>query len=81
MVFEAADHTPRKLARYWDTVREKGDPKTSPAVDALHELLLASRQARMYVFTTLGREGREQFSRSSPQPHRTARVSGCCGRR
>ncbi|WJY43178.1 FtsK/SpoIIIE domain-containing protein (plasmid) [Streptomyces sp. P9-2B-2] len=69
VVFEAADHTLRKLARYWATVREKGDPKTSPAVDALHELLFAGRQARMYVFfdghaanTTLGREGREQFS-------------------
>ncbi|GAB2464746.1 hypothetical protein [Streptomyces incanus] len=28
VVFEAADVTLRKPTRYWDTVREEGDPKT-----------------------------------------------------
>ncbi|MCX4799445.1 MULTISPECIES: hypothetical protein [unclassified Streptomyces] len=69
VVFEAADHTLHKLARYWDTVREKGDPKTSPAVDALHELLFVGREARIHVFyhghalnSALGLGGHEQFS-------------------
>lgn len=68
VVFEAADTTLRNLTRYWDTVREKGDPKTSPAVAALEELLFAGRQARMHVLLAghlnnpLGPEGRENFS-------------------
>ncbi|MFF7603205.1 hypothetical protein [Streptomyces mirabilis] len=46
-----------------------GDPMTSPAVDALRELLFAGRQARIHVLfegqpthSVLGAEGREQFS-------------------
>lgn len=69
VVFEAADHTLRTLARHWDTVRDEGDPKTSPAVEALHELLFAGRQARIHVLfdghptnSALGPQGREQFS-------------------
>ncbi|WP_435060132.1 FtsK/SpoIIIE domain-containing protein [Streptomyces sp. bgisy060] len=68
VVFEVADITLRNLARYWDTVWEKDDPKTSPAVTALEELLFEGRQARMYVFlaghlnSPLGPEAREQFS-------------------
>ncbi|QIZ01194.1 hypothetical protein HEP87_55640 [Streptomyces sp. S1D4-11] len=59
----------RKLARYWDTVRQTGDPETSPAVDALQELLFAGRQARIHVLfdgdptiSALGPGGHEQFS-------------------
>ncbi|MER5852507.1 hypothetical protein ABT126_37315 [Streptomyces sp. NPDC002012] len=70
MVFEEADATLRKLARYWDTIRQKDDPKTSPAVDALNEILFAGRQARIYVLfdghptnsALDGGEGRELFS-------------------
>ncbi|AVH61709.1 MULTISPECIES: hypothetical protein [Streptomyces] len=69
VVFEGADHTLRKLTRHWDTVRQEDDPKTSPAVDALHELLFAGRQARIHVLFdgyptagTLGPGGHEQFS-------------------
>ncbi|MFF0754602.1 FtsK/SpoIIIE domain-containing protein [Streptomyces sp. NPDC004267] len=69
VVFEVSDITLRNLAGYWDTVREeKDDPKTSPAVTALEELLFEGRQARMYVFlaghlnSPLGPEAREQFS-------------------
>ncbi|MFF3420422.1 hypothetical protein ACFYW9_38045 [Streptomyces sp. NPDC002698] len=68
VVFEGADHTLRKLARPWDTVRQEDDPKTSPAVDALNELLFAGRQARIHVLfdghptaDTLGPGGHEQF--------------------
>lgn len=68
LVFEAADNTLRQLARYWDTIREKDDPKTSPAVDAFEYVLFAGPQARIHVLATsqlatgiLG-EGRENFS-------------------
>ncbi|WP_199896826.1 hypothetical protein [Streptomyces niger] len=39
----------RQLARYWDKIRESGDPKTSPAVDALMKILFMGRQVRMHV--------------------------------
>jgi len=68
VVFERADHTLRQLARYWDTVRQEDDPKTSPAVDALHELLFAGREIRIHVLfdgyptaRSLGQGGHEQF--------------------
>ncbi len=68
VVFEAADTTLSSLARHWGKVREKGDPKTSPAIDALEDLLFAGRQARMHVLLAghlnrpLGPEAREKFS-------------------
>ncbi|MEU2179816.1 hypothetical protein [Streptomyces thermolilacinus] len=68
VVFEAADATLNSLARHWGKVREKGDPKTSPAIDALEDLLFAGRQARMHVLLAghlnrpLGPEAREKFS-------------------
>ncbi|MEV3898484.1 hypothetical protein [Streptomyces anulatus] len=68
LVFEAADSTLRQLARHWDTIREKDDPKTSPAVDALQDVFFAGPQARIHVLATsqlatgiLG-AGRENFS-------------------
>ncbi|MDV9194663.1 hypothetical protein [Streptomyces sp. Wh19] len=68
LVFEGAAAALRQLARYWDTIREKGDPKTSPAVDAFEYVLFAGPQARIHVLATsqlttgvLG-EGRENFS-------------------
>ncbi|WP_030592958.1 hypothetical protein [Streptomyces anulatus] len=68
VVFEAADATLHQLARYWDTIREKGDPKTSPAVDALEYALYAGPQARIHILVStqlakgvLG-AGRENFS-------------------
>lgn len=69
VVFEEADATLRQLARYWDTIRQKDDPKMSPAVDALNEVLFAGRQGRIYVLlnghlttSALGPAWREQFS-------------------
>ncbi len=68
VVFEATDVTLHQLARYWDTIREKGDPKTSPAVDALQYALFAGPQARIHIVVStqlangvLG-EWRENFS-------------------
>ncbi|MFG2569229.1 hypothetical protein ACGFR6_27850 [Streptomyces sp. NPDC048567] len=62
------DATLHRLARYWDTVREKDDPKTSPAVDALQYVLFAGPQARIHIMVSsqiakgvLG-EVRENFS-------------------
>jgi hypothetical protein len=60
--------TLHNLARHWNTVRETDDPKTSPAVTTLGELLLAGRQARMNVLLAdhlnrpLGPEARENVS-------------------
>ncbi|MEH0517343.1 FtsK/SpoIIIE domain-containing protein [Streptomyces sp. B21-079] len=69
VMLEVAHHTLRQLTRHWDKVRQANDPKTSPAVDALHELLFAGREARMHVLfggqldtTPLGAMAREQFS-------------------
>ncbi|MFI9588432.1 hypothetical protein ACIHCQ_43175 [Streptomyces sp. NPDC052236] len=39
-MFERADATLRQLTRYWETFRQKDDPKTSPAIDALNEVWL-----------------------------------------
>ncbi|WP_053673048.1 hypothetical protein [Streptomyces sp. NRRL B-1140] len=66
VVFEAAGHTLRQLARHWDTVRQEGDPRTSPAVDAYEELLFAGREARIHVLAGAQSYnpalGHEQFS-------------------
>ncbi|MEW1724733.1 hypothetical protein [Streptomyces sp. NPDC093109] len=68
LVFEAADNTLHQLARYWDTIREKDDPKTSPAVDALEYVLFVGRQDRIHVLVSSQRAngilgaGRENFS-------------------
>ncbi|OEJ21832.1 hypothetical protein AR457_41155 [Streptomyces agglomeratus] len=64
VVFEVAGHTLRQLARHWDKIRQAGDPKTSPAVDAYEELLFAGREARIHIlagaqsYSAAGREAR-----------------------
>lgn len=66
VVFESAGHTLRKLARHWEKVRQAGETKTSPAVNAYEELLFAGRPARIHIL--VGAQsysaalGREQFS-------------------
>ncbi|MDX3528204.1 hypothetical protein P1P75_17610 [Streptomyces sp. ID05-39B] len=66
VVFEVANHTLRQLAGHWDKVRQEGDPKTSPAVDAYEELLFAGREARIHILAGAqsysAALGREQFS-------------------
>ncbi|MEV6408645.1 DUF87 domain-containing protein [Streptomyces bobili] len=61
----------KQLARYWERIRESGDPKVSPAVDALNEILYMGRQLRMHVLLVAqsataralgGPEVREQFA-------------------
>ncbi|MCZ4102570.1 hypothetical protein C8250_042420 [Streptomyces sp. So13.3] len=61
----------KQLARYWEKIRESGDPKVSPALDALNGVLYMGRQLRMHVLLVaqsataraLGNpEVREQFS-------------------
>ncbi|MDO0909316.1 hypothetical protein QQM39_00015 [Streptomyces sp. DT2A-34] len=49
MAFEATDHTLRKLARCWETFRQKDDPKKSPAVAVIEDVLCEGRQARIHI--------------------------------
>ncbi|MER6405949.1 hypothetical protein ABT269_20925 [Streptomyces viridosporus] len=68
---EEINATMKQLARYWERIRESGDPKVSPAVDALNEILYMGRQLRMHVLLVAqsataralgGPEVREQFA-------------------
>ncbi|MEU1223074.1 hypothetical protein [Streptomyces microflavus] len=71
ILLEEVNATMKQLARYWERTRESGDPKVSPAVDALNEILCMGRQLRMHVLLVAqsataralgGPEVREQFS-------------------
>ncbi|HEY9327000.1 MAG TPA: hypothetical protein VIS09_01970 [Streptomyces sp.] len=46
---DEANATLPRLARYWETFRQKDDPKTSPAIAALEEALWVGRAARIHV--------------------------------
>ncbi|MFE0389528.1 helicase HerA domain-containing protein [Streptomyces bungoensis] len=50
LILEEANATVAKLKRYWTATREKSDPKESPAIDALREILFMGRAVRMHVF-------------------------------
>lgn len=71
VLLEEVNATMKQLACYWEKTRESGDPKVSPAVDALNEILYMGRQLRMHVLLVAqsataralgGPEVREQFS-------------------
>ncbi|MFG2630018.1 helicase HerA domain-containing protein [Streptomyces sp. NPDC048473] len=71
ILLEEVNATMKMLARYWEKIREPGDPKVSPAIDALNEILYMGRQLRMHVLLVAqsataralgGPEVREQFS-------------------
>ncbi|WP_367140610.1 MULTISPECIES: pRL2-11 [Streptomyces] len=71
ILLEEINATMKQLARYWERTRESGDPKVSPAVDALNEILYMGRQLRMHVLLVAqsataralgGPEVREQFA-------------------
>ncbi|WP_299542425.1 pRL2-11 [uncultured Streptomyces sp.] len=71
ILLEEVNATMKQLARYWEKIRESGDPKVSPALDALNEILYMGRQLRMHVLLVAqsataralgGPEAREQFS-------------------
>ncbi|WP_331728344.1 DUF87 domain-containing protein (plasmid) [Streptomyces goshikiensis] len=49
IILEEANATISKLKRYWTANREKEDPKESPAIDALREILFMGRAVRMHV--------------------------------
>src|SRR4051812_12735507 len=38
----------KRLKNYWAKIRERSDPKSSPAIDALTDLLFAGREAKMH---------------------------------
>ncbi|MGW3627210.1 hypothetical protein [Streptomyces sp. NPDC000880] len=41
--------TMKQLARYWEKARQQGDPKTSPTIEALAEILFMGRQVRLHI--------------------------------
>lgn len=49
ILLEEVNATMAQLKRYWAKIRESGDSKTSPAVDALAEILFMGRQVRLHV--------------------------------
>lgn len=70
VIFEEMNATMAKLTSYWAEVREKEDPKTSPAVQAFRDLMCMGRSAKVNLFgvaqmltarTTGGSEARENF--------------------
>lgn len=71
IIAEEMNATISRLQRHWDAVREKGDRKTSPAVEGLGEVLFMGRAvkenvvavAQMMTARTLGGpEARENFA-------------------
>lgn len=74
ILLEEVNATMKQLARYWEKVRESGDPKVSPAVDALNEILYMGRQLRMHVLLVAQvrdrpRPGRPGGPRAVLHPH------------
>ncbi|GGM84816.1 hypothetical protein GCM10012275_64450 [Longimycelium tulufanense] len=49
IVFEEANATIGKLRRYWTQIRTKNDPKESPAIEALGDLMFMGRAVKMHV--------------------------------
>lgn len=49
VLLEEANATVAKLKRYWASIREKTDPKESPAIDALREVLFMGRAVKLHV--------------------------------
>ncbi|WP_434597956.1 hypothetical protein [Streptomyces sp. A5-4] len=69
VVLDRADTTLRHLTSYWETFRQKDDPKKSPAITALEDVLYAGREARIHVLynghingSVLAPAAREQFA-------------------
>lgn len=70
VIAEELNGTFSQLREYWDEIREKGDPKVSPAVRSFREILFMGRSAKCHVFavaqmlsanTVGGPEARENF--------------------
>jgi hypothetical protein len=70
VIFEEMNATIAQLKAYWESVREKGDPKLSPAIQAFRNIMFMGRSAKVNLFgvaqmltanTTGGPESRENF--------------------
>lgn len=68
---EEMNVTISRLNKYWRSIKEKGDPNTSPAVDALLDLLFMGRQIKVHVVSVAqmasartlgGPEARENYA-------------------
>ena len=71
LVAEELNATMGKLARYWSEIRDRTDPKTSPAINALADVMFMGRAVRIHVLavaqlmtarTLGGPEVRENFA-------------------
>ncbi|MFD7020824.1 hypothetical protein [Streptomyces sp. NPDC059928] len=67
VVLDRADVTMRYLASYWEPFRQKDEPKKSPAITALKDVLYTGRQARIHVLCNgrasgLAPSARDQFA-------------------
>lgn len=49
LLIEEANATMGKLKKYWMAIRTKDDPKESPAIEALREILFMGRAVKMHV--------------------------------
>lgn len=70
VIFEEMNATVSQLRQWWEDNREKGDPRTSPAIVAFRNIMFMGRSAKVNLFgvaqlltanTTGGPEARENF--------------------
>jgi hypothetical protein len=70
VIFEEMNATVAALKAYWDSVKPKGAPKLSPAIQAFRNIMFMGRSAKVNLFgvaqmltanTTGGPESRENF--------------------
>ncbi|WP_226352150.1 DUF308 domain-containing protein [Pseudonocardia sp. ICBG601] len=70
VAIEEMNATIGRLSKYWRSIKEKGEPNTSPAVEALLDILFMGRQIKVHVVTVAqlatartvgGPEARENF--------------------
>jgi hypothetical protein len=70
VIFEEMNATVALLKSYWDEIREQGQPKASPAIQAFRNIMYMGRSAKVNLFgvaqmltanTTGGPESRENF--------------------
>ncbi|MDN5915123.1 MAG: ATP-binding protein [Pseudonocardia sp.] len=71
LLAEEMNATINRLNKYWREIKEKGDPNTSPAVEALLDLLFMGRQIKIHVVSVAqmasartmgGPEARENYA-------------------
>lgn len=71
LLAEEMNATINRLSTYWRQIKQKGEPNTSPAVEALQELLFMGRQIKIHVLAVAqmasarsmgGPEARENYA-------------------